>query len=192
MHNDVGIDKLSHSGAASAGRTCPKRPRRRAWPGPDRPARRGDRWGPEQGRGRFGNGGRNGGSGVASSRSGHGRHQQSRRSAVRSTGSCPVGVSSGERRAGRRPARRGCGVPRRPGLTARYRIISGVPFMNRHRSLGLYPDDLATAEPSRGSDPDALDPGTHHPWKPSLDSVFLQALRSTEPTLNLSYSENEQ
>ena len=63
--------------------------------------------------------------------------------------------------------------------------------MNRPRSLGLYPDDLATAGALARLGPDALDPGTHHPWKPSRDSVFPQALRSTEPTLNLSYSENE-
>ena len=39
------------------------------------------------------------------------------------------------------------------GVEATYRIISGVLFMNRPRSLGLYPDDLATVEPSRGPDP---------------------------------------
>ena len=70
-------------------------------------------------------------------------------------------------------------------------IMSGGLFMNRHRSLGLYLEDDATAEPSTRLGPDVFDPGTHHPWKPSHDSVFLQALRSTEPTLNLSYSENE-
>jgi hypothetical protein len=39
--------------------------------------------------------------------------------------------------------------------------------------------------------PDRFHPGSYHPWHTSLDSDFLQAVRSTEPTLNLSYSENK-
>ena len=63
--------------------------------------------------------------------------------------------------------------------------------MNRHRSLGLYLEDDATAEPSSGSAPTFSIPGLTILGSPRVDSVFLQALRSTEPTLNLSYSENE-
>ena len=153
MHNDVGIDKLSHLGPRVRAGLAGNSHDDVRGPGAGRPARRGDRWAPGPGRDRSGNGGRNAGSGVASSRIGNDRHRQSRRSAARSTGSCPAGESSGERRAGHRQAERGSGVPRRPRSSARYLIMSGVLFMNRHRSLGLYLDDLATAEPSRGSAP---------------------------------------
>ena len=73
---------------------------------------------------------------------------------------------------------------RRPGLATM--ALSRVLFMNRHRSLG---DDTAPGA-LRELGPDGLDPG-----RTILGTLarfgFLQALRSTEPTLNLSYSENE-
>ena len=61
--------------------------------------------------------------------------------------------------------------------------------MNRHRSLGLYLD-ADDAQPSSGSATAFSIPGLTILGSPRTIRFSVQALRSTEPTLNLSYSEN--
>ena len=64
--------------------------------------------------------------------------------------------------------------------------------MSRPRSLGLRFGEAATPAARDRLGPDNLDAGRYHPWQTPLDSVFPQALQSTEPTLNWNYSENRE
>ena len=92
MHGDVGIDKLSQLGR-SAGRTCPRPPRRHGWRGPvDQLVEAIDVAQHRYGVG-LGMEGQDGGCGAACSSDEDDRRRRSRRSAVRSTGSPPAGGS---------------------------------------------------------------------------------------------------
>ena len=80
---------------------------------------------------------------------------------------CPGGGSSGEHRAGADQQDPASGPVVDRWRARPSRNMSGGLFMNRHRSLGLYLEDEATAEPSRGSAPTVFDPGT----SPSLAAL---------------------
>ena len=159
MHNDVGIDKLSQSGTPVRAGLAGNSDDHMRGPGEvDQLIEAVDgTQAPE--RDRSGNGGRDGGSGVASSRIGHDPRRQTRRSAGRSMGSGPDGVSSAEHPGEPRPAERGSGATLKTEVNGIDLIMSRGLFMNRHRSLGLHLEDEATAEPSIGSAPTFSIPG---------------------------------
>ena len=113
MHNDVGIDKLSHLADATCGLGLAGNSHDHVR-GPGAVDQLVEAIDGAQDRHGIGLGmeGEMPAAAVASSRIGHDRRRQTRRSAVRSMGSCPGGGSSGEHPAGPRPGVRGSGAPR--------------------------------------------------------------------------------
>ncbi len=93
----------------------------------------------------------------------------SRRAAIKTTRVCDVAAAEGK---------------------ARYLSMSAGLFMDRHRSLDLNLEVVTTAEPSIGSGTASSILGLTILGSPRTNGGFPQALRSTEPTLNLRYSEN--